>query len=139
MTLSDGFVPEAGDTFPILKGLGGIQGMLALGAMPALPNRLVWDLDVTSNQVLLNVVPAPSGDFNLDGVVDSGDYISWRRSVGQTGAGLAADGNGDGQVDGADLRDVERQFRRHDGQRQRRRSVGCGRSWYRNRRHSVLA
>lgn len=102
VTLSNGFVPEEGDSFQILKGLGGIEGTLAMGAMPALPNRLVWDLDVTQNQVLLNVVSAPSGDFNLDGVVDTSDYILWRKTTGQSGTGLAADGNGDGQVDEAD-------------------------------------
>jgi Right handed beta helix region len=42
------------------------------------------------------------GDYNRDGYVDAADYILWRKSSGQTGAGLAADGNHDGIVDASD-------------------------------------
>lgn len=44
----------------------------------------------------------PPGDYNKDKVVDSADYVVWRHSFGQTGAGLAADGNWSGQVDAGD-------------------------------------
>ncbi len=48
------------------------------------------------------------GDFNADGAVDAADYVAWRDSSGQVGAGLAADGAGstglpDGVVDVLDL------------------------------------
>jgi len=46
------------------------------------------------------VVP---GDYNNNGVVDAADYVLWRKSVGQTGAGLAADGNGDNVVNNDDF------------------------------------
>jgi hypothetical protein len=62
----------------------------------------MWDLDIGANQVALNVVQAPPGDYNTDGIVDAGDYIVWRKAIGQSGSGLAADGNGDGVVDSAD-------------------------------------
>ena len=39
------------------------------------------------------------GDYNHDGVVDGGDYVVWRRTIGQVGIGLAADGDGSGAVD----------------------------------------
>jgi hypothetical protein len=42
------------------------------------------------------------GDFNQDGVVDAADYVLWRDTKGQTGAGLPADGNGDQTVNQAD-------------------------------------
>jgi T5SS/PEP-CTERM-associated repeat protein len=100
--LSEGFTPEAGDSFKIITALGGVSGELTLDGMPDLPNRLLWDLEVGANQVALNVVQAPPGDYNTDGVVDAGDYIVWRRAVGQSGSGLAADGNSDGVVDSAD-------------------------------------
>jgi hypothetical protein len=45
----------------------------------------------------------PPGDYNKDKVVDSADYVVWRRTVGDTGAGLAADGNWSGTVDAGDL------------------------------------
>lgn len=49
-----------------------------------------------------------AGDYNLNGVVDAADYVLWRKTLGQTGAGLAADGSGptvgtpNGVVDQAD-------------------------------------
>ena len=43
------------------------------------------------------------GDYNQNGLVDAADYVVWRDSVGQIGAGLAADGNGDRQIDAADF------------------------------------
>jgi T5SS/PEP-CTERM-associated repeat protein len=100
--VSDGYTPQAGDSFPILKSVGGIAGTLTMTDMPPLPNRLMWDLDIGANQVALNVVQAPPGDYNTDGIVDAGDYIVWRKAIGQSGSGLAADGNGDGVVDSAD-------------------------------------
>lgn len=44
------------------------------------------------------------GDYNLDGVVDNGDYTTWRSTFGNTvsPAGKLADGNGNGKVDAAD-------------------------------------
>ena len=42
------------------------------------------------------------GDYNQDGVVDAADYVLWRDSEGQTGAGLAADGDGNQVVDQSD-------------------------------------
>jgi T5SS/PEP-CTERM-associated repeat protein len=100
--VSDGYTPAAGDSFPIIKALGGVTGTLTLTDMPPLPDRLMWDIHVTANQVALNVVQAPPGDFNIDGVVDAADYIVWRQTQGQTGSGLAADGNSDGVVDDVD-------------------------------------
>ncbi len=51
----------------------------------------------------ISQLPPPenlAGDYNLDGVVDSADYVLWRKTVGT--ANLAADGNGDGVVNGGD-------------------------------------
>ena len=45
----------------------------------------------------------PPGDYNKDKVVDSADYVFWRRTLGETGAGLAADGDWSGTVDAGDF------------------------------------
>jgi T5SS/PEP-CTERM-associated repeat protein len=100
--LAAGYVPQAGDSFPILKAFGGIEGTLTLDGAAMLPNQLMWDVEVTDNAVRLNVVQAPDGDYNRDGAVDTADFIVWRRMLGQTGNRLAADGNGDGTVDQSD-------------------------------------
>jgi phospholipase/lecithinase/hemolysin len=42
------------------------------------------------------------GDFNHDLVVDAADYVVWRNTLGRMGAGLAADGNGNGTIDFGD-------------------------------------
>jgi hypothetical protein len=34
--------------------------------------------------------------------VDAGDYIVWRKSAGEQGSGLAADGNGNDEVEDGD-------------------------------------
>jgi hypothetical protein len=44
----------------------------------------------------------PPGDYNKDKVVDIGDFVVWRKTLGETGAGLAADGNWSGEVDAED-------------------------------------
>lgn len=41
------------------------------------------------------------GDYNLDGVVDGGDFLVWQREFGQSGSN--ADGDGSGTVDAGDL------------------------------------
>jgi hypothetical protein len=46
--------------------------------------------------------PTVTGDYNSNGTVDAADYVVWRKSDGQTGAGLPADGDGDGDVDADD-------------------------------------
>lgn len=51
-------------------------------------------------RILTNRLQA--GDYDADGNVDFDDYAVWRRDVGRTGLGLAADGNGNGTVDAAD-------------------------------------
>jgi hypothetical protein len=43
------------------------------------------------------------GDYNSNGTVDAADYTTWRNSLGASGPDLAADGNGDDQVDMVDF------------------------------------
>jgi hypothetical protein len=50
---------------------------------------------IRTNQLL-------AGDYNADGDVDDLDFDAWRKSFGNSGAGLPADGNGNGVVDAAD-------------------------------------
>jgi hypothetical protein len=101
VTLAGDFTPQVGDTFPLVTA-GGIGGSLSLGAMPGLPDGLAWSLGGDEHRVVLSVVPALAGDYNVDGRVNAADYVLWRRAANQSGAGLAADGNQSGAVTGAD-------------------------------------
>jgi hypothetical protein len=51
---------------------------------------------------LLISSPAVAGDYNKNGIVDASDYVLWRKTLGQTGNGLAADGNGNNSIDPGD-------------------------------------
>jgi beta-glucanase (GH16 family) len=39
-----------------------------------------------------------SGDFNNDGSIDASDFVTWRKTVDQSGIGLIADASGNGSV-----------------------------------------
>jgi hypothetical protein len=52
---------------------------------------------------LSNAVRQLPGDYDRNGVVDAGDYVVWRRSLGQIAENLAADGNRDNRVDADDF------------------------------------
>jgi hypothetical protein len=49
------------------------------------------------------IVHESPGDFNLDSRIDKADHDLWRGTFGQSGEGLAADGNEDGVVNAADF------------------------------------
>jgi hypothetical protein len=42
--------------------------------------------------------PVIVGDYNANGVVDAADYVLWRKTLGQSGTGLPADGSGNGSI-----------------------------------------
>jgi hypothetical protein len=45
----------------------------------------------------------PTGDYNGGHNVDRADYVVWRKSLGQAGIGLKADGNLNNQIDAGDF------------------------------------
>jgi len=51
---------------------------------------------------LLNIAPDLDVDFNDDGFVDAADYTVWRDTLGQSGAGLAADADKNGVINDLD-------------------------------------
>jgi hypothetical protein len=55
--------------------------------------------DYFSSTATLTLTLVLPGDYNHNGVVDTANYTVWRDSLGQTGAGLAADGNGNGVIE----------------------------------------
>jgi autotransporter-associated beta strand protein len=113
--LMPGFVPSAGQTFEFLTADAGVIGSFATRILPAVSPSLLWQLQYGTNSVrlLLNQQPGtqnPAGDYNDDGVVDTADYVVWRKAFGELGG--AADGNGDGRVDDADYGVWSRNFGR---------------------------
>lgn len=65
----------------------------------------VWCVTVSVNfgsGMFAPVTQPVPGDYNGNGTVDAADYAVWRNTVGQNGAGLAADGDGNQTVDSGD-------------------------------------
>jgi hypothetical protein len=93
--------PNGGDLSDWLK--GAIADSYDVG--PTLGNEAAVSAgDVTLMDVIGYdvAVPPVTGDYNGNGIVDAADYTVWRDSLGQTGAGMPADGSGNNVVDQAD-------------------------------------
>ncbi len=103
------FMPSLGNTFEVLTAAGGVLGSFASESLPALGAFLDWNVIYGTNSVLLSVAPSLLGDYNANGVVDTADYVVWRKTLRLLGAGLAADGNNNGEIDNGDY-DVWRTY-----------------------------
>jgi mannan endo-1,4-beta-mannosidase len=78
------------------------EDIITLNELPLLP----WN----------NTAPI-TGDFNRDGSVDAADYVVWRKTMGQAGMSLPADGDFNSRIDGADYALWRYQFGRTAGNR----------------------
>lgn len=88
---------------------GGLEALLAIPLptagtyfvriMGASDATQMYALDLVMGQAT-SVVP---GDFNGDGRVNGGDFLTWQRSAANTGPGLPSDANQDSVVDEIDL------------------------------------
>jgi hypothetical protein len=74
-------------------GLGELPGSIGLVEIRWPSGLLQRYADVPINSLMVAEERLP-GDYNGDHVVDAGDYIVWRKSLGMTGIGLSADGAG---------------------------------------------
>jgi alpha-tubulin suppressor-like RCC1 family protein len=101
----DGTVFSFGSNLVGQLGLGTSGGIVSV-ATPIDTTNLgaltVTQIDAGNWFNLLIAEPRLPGDYNNDGAVDGADYVMWRKTGGQTGAGLAADGDQDHQIDSDD-------------------------------------
>ncbi|MBX3427296.1 MAG: PEP-CTERM sorting domain-containing protein [Pirellulales bacterium] len=104
-----GYVPQAGDVFPILRASQGVSGTFAVESLPTLGGGFAFDVQYTSDAVLLAVTGGGflEADFNQDGFVNGADLTIWKNAYG---AGAQGDATGDGKSDGADFLVWQRQF-----------------------------
>ena len=109
ISLIDSFTPAAGNAFDLLD-WGTLSGTFDTLDLPPLSADLMWNSSQLYTAGVLRV--ALAGDYNLNGTVDTADYIVWRATHGDVGTALAADGNGNFQIDSGDY-DV---WRSHFGQ-----------------------
>ena len=71
-----------------------------------------WDRLPNYWPQLVDGVATFNADYDHNGAVDAADYVIWRKTQQQTGAGLDADGNGDRAVDFEDLAHWRRYYGR---------------------------
>jgi autotransporter-associated beta strand protein len=98
ISLENGFMPAAGDLFPILFA-SDVTGQLDLSG-----DSLGFSLLTTTEGLSLQFAStATPGDYNGDNEVTAADYTAWRDTFGtEVTPGTGADGNGDGLVNAAD-------------------------------------
>lgn len=81
VTLINGFVPSAGQTFDLLN-WGTVAGAFASLQLPSVPG-LAWNTSQLSSGIVSIVSAGIPGDYNNNGAVDAADYVVWRNSLGQ--------------------------------------------------------
>jgi hypothetical protein len=74
-----------------------------------------FNLDPQGRVTSYQVISAVPGDYNYDGTIDAADYIVWRKTLGQLGDNLSADGNGNDQIDAGDYNVWRANFARSIG------------------------
>jgi autotransporter-associated beta strand protein len=84
ITLLNGFLPGLGDQWQLFD--GPTSGMFASYDFPTLADGLTWKTTELYTMGAVSVVAGLDGDFNGDGVVDTADYVLWRRGLGTTHA-----------------------------------------------------
>ncbi len=101
--ISNPFIPPLGATFTILSAAGDVTGSFDQYIFESFGVGTSLDVIYGPTSVILQVVAGTWGDYNQDGVVDTADYIVWRKMFGQTVTPFSgADGDGDGMVDSDD-------------------------------------
>jgi hypothetical protein len=94
------FAPSLGDTFAILVA-DTLRDDFNEVSLPGLAAGLFWQLIAQPDTLLLAVADHIAGDYNRNGVVDTADFVVWRKTLNST-IDLAADGNLDGTIDDLD-------------------------------------
>lgn len=104
------YAPAPGDSFNVFD-WGTLSGAFSTINLAPLAGGLTWDTSQLNVAGVL-AISGLQGDYNLNGVVDAPDYVLWRKSLGQSGIALVADGNNDHTISQADY-DI---WRTHLGQ-----------------------
>jgi autotransporter-associated beta strand protein len=82
VSLINSFTPSAGQSFDVLD-WGALSGTFSTVQLPALPAGLTWNTSQLYTAGTLSV-GSILADFNYDGLVDTSDYIVWRKGLGTT-------------------------------------------------------
>jgi hypothetical protein len=82
LSLINGFIPVAGDSFDILD-WNTLSGAFSSLIFPTLGTGLTWNTSqLYATGVLSVAATVLVGDYNGNGIVDAADYIVWRNGLG---------------------------------------------------------
>ena len=98
VSLVNGFSPDEGDQFEVLRASGFGGSTFDSMSLPALSGNMVWNVNYSSTALTISVLLP--GDFDGDGTVDTNDYVVWQKNVGQPAGTLVNDNTG-GTIGGA--------------------------------------
>jgi hypothetical protein len=86
ITLGTGFTPELGDSFDLIDWCSScnVDGSFSTLSLPPLASGLKWDLSQLYTTGTLAIGVGIPGDFNQNSVVDTPDYVVWRKYLGTT-------------------------------------------------------
>ena len=102
VSLIDGFMPAAGNSFDILDFTsltGGFTSLVLQGGAGS------WNTSqlLTTGTITFTGSATVAGDYNGNGIVDAADYTVWRNTLRPSVTpGTGADGTGDGVINQAD-------------------------------------
>jgi autotransporter-associated beta strand protein len=83
VALLEGYTPAGGTTFEILSASGGLGATTFSSVILPSPD---WQVSYMTNSVVLTAPTVGlAGDYNNDNVVDTADYIVWRKSPADFG------------------------------------------------------
>ena len=119
VSLLDDFLPHSSDQFVLLQGTASASNSFSeghidfanvssgetlvtedgRGSFTVAYSSVLNNGSQGSSSIVLSNFQLFTGDFNGDGFVDAADYTVWRDTLGQSGVGLAADGDFNGVVD----------------------------------------
>ncbi|MBA3483791.1 MAG: autotransporter-associated beta strand repeat-containing protein [Pirellulales bacterium] len=111
VSLIDGFIPTADQTFDILS-FGSVGGAFSSVILPSVEG-LVWDASQLAVGVIgVDVInpPLAPADFDENGMVDGADLMRWQDNFGSGTTHTQGDADADGDADGADFLVWQRQL-----------------------------
>ncbi|MEX2168328.1 MAG: LamG domain-containing protein [Pirellulales bacterium] len=102
VSLIDGFMPAAGNSFDILDFASRIGSFTTLNLQGGAGSWNTSQL-LTTGTITFTGSASVAGDYNGNGTVDAADYVVWRNTLRPSiTPGTGADGTGDGVINQAD-------------------------------------
>ena len=78
LVIDPNYTPALSDEFPIISTTNGVSGTFSSVNGTYLGGGLGLDVQYNVNDVTVEVISIPLGDFDVNGVVDGKDFLTWQ-------------------------------------------------------------